>query len=205
MTDSLKVVPTEHSVSTGVRNTETLASALSDVLADTYRLLFKTHAIHWNVEGPLFYSVHNLTEEQYQDLFAAADDLAERIRALGHLAPARLADVTHRSRVEDVTRDATTSAMIEQLAGDHEKLAHRLHALIELGRHTQGSSDRRPRNRPQRLSRESGLDAARPIEELIRYNGQKERPAEDGGPFSCPEFQVFNGLASRSRQRTAPG
>ena len=56
MTDALKVIPTEDSVSTGVRNTESLASGLSDVLADTYRLLFKTHAIHWNVEGPLFFS-----------------------------------------------------------------------------------------------------------------------------------------------------
>ncbi|GGF80266.1 starvation-inducible DNA-binding protein [Mameliella alba] len=132
MTDSLKVVPTEDSVSTGVRNTETLASGLSDVLADTYRLLFKTHAIHWNVEGPLFFSVHNLTEEQYQDLFAAADDLAERIRALGHLAPARLDDITKRSRVDDLSAKATTADMIEDLAHDHEKLAHRLHALIAL-------------------------------------------------------------------------
>ncbi|WP_305969590.1 MULTISPECIES: Dps family protein [unclassified Mameliella] len=132
MTDSLKVVPTEDSVSTGVKDTETLASGLSDVLADTYRLLFKTHAIHWNVEGPLFFSVHNLTEEQYQDLFAAADELAERIRALGHLAPARLDDITNRSRVDDVSAKATTADMIVELAHDHEKLAHRLHALIAL-------------------------------------------------------------------------
>merc|ERR1711974_398579 len=123
MTDSLKVVPSTDSVSTGVRDTEPLASGLSDVLADTYRLDFKTHAIHWNVEGPLFFSVHHLTEAQYQDLFAAADVLAERIRALGHLAPSRLDDIIKRSRVEDV---------IEQLAADHEKLAHRLHALIEM-------------------------------------------------------------------------
>lgn len=132
MTDSLKVVPSNDSVSTGVRDTGALASALSDVLADTYRMLFKTHAIHWNVEGPLFFSVHNLTEEQYQDLFAAADDLAERIRALGHLAPSRLDDITKRSRIEDVTEGLSAAEMIEQLAADHEKLAHRLHALIEM-------------------------------------------------------------------------
>ncbi|ASP18787.1 DNA protection during starvation protein [Antarctobacter heliothermus] len=132
MTDSLKVVPSTDSVSTGVRDTEPLASGLSDVLADTYRLVFKTHAIHWNVEGPLFFSVHHLTEAQYQDLFAAADVLAERIRALGHLAPSRLDDIIKRSRVEDVTDGLNTADMIEQLAADHEKLAHRLHALIEM-------------------------------------------------------------------------
>ena len=82
MTDSLKVVPSTDSVSTGVRDTEALAEGLGDILADTYRLVFKTHAYHWNVEGPLFYSVHKLTEEQYENMFAAADELAERIAQL---------------------------------------------------------------------------------------------------------------------------
>ena len=132
MTDARKVVPSQDSVSTGVRDTDTLASALSDVLADTYRLLFKTHAIHWNVEGPLFYAVHNLTEEQYRDLFEATDDLAERIRALGHLAPSQLGDITARSRVQDVVGTDDAAGMLTGLAADHEKLAHRLHALITL-------------------------------------------------------------------------
>ncbi|MGP6087390.1 Dps family protein [Antarctobacter jejuensis] len=132
MTDALKVVPTEDAVSTGVRNTETLADGIANVLADTYRLLFKTHAYHWNIEGPLFFAVHNLTEEQYQNLFAAADELAERIRALGHLAPSRLEDITKRARVDDLTGKPSAAEMIDDLATDHEKLAHRLHALVEL-------------------------------------------------------------------------
>lgn len=136
MTDALKVVPTEDPVSTGVRNTETLAAALGNVLADTYRLVFKTHAYHWNIEGPLFFSVHNLTEEHYQDLFAAADDLAERIRALGHLAPSRLEEIVSLSRVKDLDGRPSAADMLEDLAADHERLAHRLHALIELaGQH----------------------------------------------------------------------
>ncbi len=132
MTDALQVVPSADPVSTGVRNTGTLADAIANVLADTYRLVFKTHAYHWNIEGPLFFSVHNLTEAQYQNLFAAADDLAERIRALGHLAPSRLEDITKRARVDDLTSQPSAVEMIEDLASDHEKLAHRLHALVEL-------------------------------------------------------------------------
>lgn len=132
MTDSLKVVPSTDSVSTGVRDTEALAEGLGDILADTYRLVFKTHAYHWNVEGPLFYSVHKLTEEQYENMFAAADELAERIRSLGQLAPSRLDNVMERSRVEDKGSNISAADMIADLASDHEKLAHRLHALAEL-------------------------------------------------------------------------
>ncbi|WP_299045774.1 DNA starvation/stationary phase protection protein [uncultured Tateyamaria sp.] len=132
MADALQVVPSADDVSTGVQNTEAIATGLADVLSDTYCLVFKTHAYHWNVEGALFYSVHNLTEEQYGNMFEAADELAERIRALGELAPHALKDVLGRSQVEDASGALSTAEMVEDLAGDHERLAHRLHALAEL-------------------------------------------------------------------------
>ena len=132
MTDALKVVPSNDKVSTGVRDTAALAEGLADVLSDTYRLVFKTHAYHWNVEGPLFYSIHKLTETQYENMFQAADELAERIRALGQLAPARMADIVGRSRIEDRDDAASAEEMVSDLAEDHERVAHRLHALVEL-------------------------------------------------------------------------
>lgn len=132
MTDSLKVVAQEHDISTGVRNNDAVAEAIASVLADTYRLTFKTHAYHWNVEGPLFFSVHNLTEGQYENLFAAADELAERIRALGKLAPSTLAAITDTSVVEDQGEAMSAGAMCKDLAQDHERIAHRLHALVKL-------------------------------------------------------------------------
>lgn len=129
MTDALKIVPENKSVSTGVRNTDAVASGLAGVLADTYRLLFKTHAYHWNVEGPLFYSIHNLTEEQYEDMFAAADELAERIRALGKLAPMRMAQIIDASVIKDSEGTPDAGTMVEDLAHDHERVSHRLRAL----------------------------------------------------------------------------
>jgi len=63
------------------------AESVRSVLADTFTLLVATQGIHWNVQGPLFYSIHMLTEKQYQDMFGAVDQIAERIRALGFLAP----------------------------------------------------------------------------------------------------------------------
>lgn len=132
MATALETVPSIAEVKTGVRDTETIAKGLADVLSDTYALILKTHIYHWNVEGPLFYSVHNMTEEQYEDMFAAADELAERIRALGHLTPMKLSAIVETSVIEDLDETPSAGRMIEDLAQDHERIAHRLHALIEL-------------------------------------------------------------------------
>ncbi|MBY0407280.1 MAG: DNA starvation/stationary phase protection protein [Rickettsiales bacterium] len=59
-----------------------VANALQGVLKDTYALYLATHNYHWNVEGPNFVGLHTLFEQQYTELFAAIDVLAERIRAL---------------------------------------------------------------------------------------------------------------------------
>lgn len=132
MADALKAVPTAVEISTGVRNAQKVADGLADVLADTYRLIFKTHAYHWNVTGPTFYSVHKLTDDQYANMFDAADELAERIRSLGQLAPHRMSEIIERSHIEDQDELPSAGSMVEELAGDHEKLAKRLHALIEV-------------------------------------------------------------------------
>ncbi|MEO1549986.1 MAG: DNA starvation/stationary phase protection protein [Pseudomonadota bacterium] len=132
MTNSLNVVPSAENVETGVRNIEGIADGLKDVLADTHRLTLKTQAYHWNVTGPLFYSVHNLTETQYEDMFEAADVLAERVRALGQLAPFGLSEIVERSRIRDFAGTPSAEEMIADLADDHEAVAHRLHALAEL-------------------------------------------------------------------------
>jgi len=132
MTGALNVKPQIAPVETGVRDTTPIAEGLSDVLADTYRLTLKTHIYHWNVEGPLFFSLHNLTEAQYQDMFAAADELAERIRALGHLTSGKISGVLSDSAIDDLGQMPSAGEMCKDLERDHMRLAHRLHALIEL-------------------------------------------------------------------------
>lgn len=132
MTEALNVVPQTVDVETGVRDTHAIAEGLNDVLADTYRLIFKTHAYHWNVEGPLFYSVHKLTEGQYEEMFEAADVLAERVRALGQMATSRLDTIMKDSVVKDGDSLPSAGDMCEDLAADHERVAHRYHALVEL-------------------------------------------------------------------------
>lgn len=130
MTQALNVVedsPEESSVAqTSAAN---VAAGLSRVLSDTYSLLIKTHVYHWNVTGPSFYAIHNLTEEQYQDLFAATDELAERIRALGHLTPFGFEGVARSKAIGEPTQNPSAEQMVEELATDHDRLARRLVAL----------------------------------------------------------------------------
>lgn len=103
-----------------------IATQLSGILADTYKLLIKTHLYHWNVVGPLFYSLHKMTEEQYEALFKATDTIAERIRAIGFLAP-----VSNVSGLVDTTEelsDEMPSArqMVENLVSDHEEALRKM-------------------------------------------------------------------------------
>jgi len=95
-------------------------------LADTYVLLLKTHAYHWNVVGPLFVPLHELTETHYEDMFEAADELAERIRALGMKAPMAFRQLLPKTAVEEESGDKPALEMVESLVNDHETLCQRL-------------------------------------------------------------------------------
>ena len=132
MSEPMQVVPKADRVQTGVKDTKALAAGLARAVADTYMLLFKTQGYHWNVEGPLFYGVHHLTDAQYNVMFPAVDALAERIRALGQLAPFSMAEMMKLSVIKDVEALPSTLEMVNDLAQDHATLAVRFHALIKL-------------------------------------------------------------------------
>ncbi len=99
-----------------------ISDGLSKTLADTYMLYLKTHNYHWNVTGPHFHSLHAMFEEQYTDLAAAVDDIAERIRALGFYAPGSFKKFSKLSQVkeEDEVPDAMT--MVERLVHANEQV-----------------------------------------------------------------------------------
>ena len=66
------------------KDREKIVAGLSRVLADTYTLYLKTHNFHWNVEGPMFNTLHLMFMEQYTELWNALDAIAERIRRHGY-------------------------------------------------------------------------------------------------------------------------
>jgi len=101
--------------------------ALSQTLAEEYLLMLKTQNFHWNVQGPLFYSLHMLFEQHYTFLATQVDEVAERIRALGERAPGSYREFIKLSKVEEAPDDNITAArMIDLLTGDHESIVKRL-------------------------------------------------------------------------------
>jgi starvation-inducible DNA-binding protein len=108
----------------------TIAQSLSHLLADTYLLYLKTQNFHWNVEGRLFYGLHNLLEEQYKTLAIAIDDIAERIRVLGLSAPGSFQQFLELSSLQEATGLASAEEMISQLATDHQTLSEKLKGVL---------------------------------------------------------------------------
>ena len=99
-----------------------IADALTGVLAQTYALAVKTHAAHWNVTGPHFFHLHEAFGTQYEALFAAADDLAERVRAIGAKAPGGIGDLAKRSGLAPLA-DSDGIVIAKALAADHRALS----------------------------------------------------------------------------------
>ena len=128
----LKAKVQTQSPRTGLRaeDAKLLAEGLSRSLAATYVLYVKTQGFHWNVVGPLFYGLHKLTEDQYRDLAEAADAVAERIRALGHAAPASLAEFGKLSPIDESPARLSAEDMVEALVADHETVARTFRELV---------------------------------------------------------------------------
>lgn len=100
---------------------KSMSKDLSDILAATYRLTIKSHIYHWNVVGPIFKPIHELTEEHYNELFGATDIIAERIRALGHLAPVSLGMASDFAPTKSDVDQASAHDMVADLIKDHEQ------------------------------------------------------------------------------------
>lgn len=110
---------------------QTIIDDLRLVVADTYALIAQTHLCHWNVRGPSFFSLHNAFEAQYNELFSAVDELAERIRAKGGLAPGGLSNLAKMAGIKEIPEDSTAEEMVRHLADANKKLLGDLKAASQ--------------------------------------------------------------------------
>ena len=110
-----------------------IAQGLSRLLADTYTLYLTTHNFHWNVTGTMFNTLHTMFMEQYTELWNAVDPIAERIRALGHVAPGSYAAFGKLSSLDDVPADPPKALeMVRILVLGHEAVARTARELFPL-------------------------------------------------------------------------
>jgi starvation-inducible DNA-binding protein len=112
------------------KDRQKVADALSRLLADTYGLYLKTHSFHWNVEGPMFNTLHLMFMEQYTELWQALDEIAERIRALGYPAPGSYKAFAKLSSIEETDGVPEAMEMVRELVKGHEAVARTARAAF---------------------------------------------------------------------------
>lgn len=119
-------------IDTGVSQADRaqVAEGLARLLADTTVLYFKAHSYHWNVVGPSFPLLHDLFEQDYRELHGSIDVIAERIRALGHLAPGSLKELGALASVPEADGVPEAREMVVDLALGHEQLARTARELL---------------------------------------------------------------------------
>ncbi len=110
---------------------EQIAEQLQVLLADTYYLYFKTHAYHWNVTGPRFQPLHAIFDQQYNELWTATDEIAERIRSLGFNAPIGWSDIERRTQLSEDHSVPSANQMIANLVKGHEAISRTAKKVVE--------------------------------------------------------------------------
>jgi starvation-inducible DNA-binding protein len=105
------------------RTNAKVADSLSKVLADSYTLYMKTHGFHWNVEGPFFATLHELFGAQYNEIWTAIDEIAERIRALGAYPPGSGSAMVKIASIDEARGIPSAKAMVSALLDGHRTIA----------------------------------------------------------------------------------
>jgi len=99
-----------------------VASGLKELLADSYTLYLQTHNFHWNVTGPQFRELHLMFEEHYTELAVAVDEIAERIRTLGMVAPGTYRAFAELGSIEEIEGVPAAHDMVAILTRGHEQV-----------------------------------------------------------------------------------
>ena len=112
------------------KNKQAVAVILNILLADEHILYTKTRNYHWNYEGDNFMEMHKLYEGQYDQLAAIIDEVAERIRMLGHYPEGRLKDFIRITRLQEQEYTTDQTRQVKNLLADHESIIMEIRKVI---------------------------------------------------------------------------
>src|SRR3984957_4347172 len=99
-----------------------VVDSLNLALADSYALMALTHLAHWNVEGADFFPLHKAFQDQYENLFEAVDEIAERVRALDAYAIGGLDALAKVAQMEEFKSPLPQKDYVAALIVAHEKV-----------------------------------------------------------------------------------
>ena len=110
-----------------------LAEALNGLVADSFALYLKTKNFHWHVSGPHFRDYHLLLDEQADQIYAAADPLAERVRKLGAKTLHSIGEIARLSSIKDNDADFVAPGdMLRELMADNKTVIRNMRKAHEI-------------------------------------------------------------------------
>jgi len=111
---------------------QAVAEELNKLLSDEVVLLFKTRNYHWNIEGHNFKELHLFYESQYKEIDEIIDQVAERIRTIGHYTEARLVDYLKLTNLLEPPYTNAQNDQLKNLLASHETIIQNLRRLVTL-------------------------------------------------------------------------
>jgi starvation-inducible DNA-binding protein len=119
----------------GANATKDITAALNSMLADVFALYLKTKNFHWHMSGPHFRDYHLMLDEQATQIYAIADDIAERVRKIGGRTLHSIGEIGRLQRIKDNDADFVAPLdMLAELRDDNRQLAAHLretHGLVD--------------------------------------------------------------------------
>lgn len=109
-----------------------IVDALNGFFADTTVVYYKTHAFHWNIEGPNFYSNHLMFEKFYNELWESMDEVAERIRAFSERVFPNLEMLLQQTSIGETETSPNADIMVQSLRDDYISLSKRATAVAKI-------------------------------------------------------------------------
>ncbi len=110
-----------------------ISDALNGVLADAFALYLKTKNFHWHVSGPHFRDYHLLLDEQADQIFAATDPIAERVRKIGGVTLRSIGQISKLQSIKDNNEEFVEAReMLRELMNDNKHVAEAMREAHEI-------------------------------------------------------------------------
>jgi|GEM_PF-5405593 len=104
-------------------------TALEQAFRNTNDLYMKTLFYHWNFRGIAFVAIHEFLEERYTQLAQDLDDIAERLKMQGLLAP--IPHTVGEEQIKLVNDVPLHNELLEIFRDDHYAAAKQMRLAVE--------------------------------------------------------------------------
>ncbi len=117
------------------QDAQAITEALNPLIADLFALYTKTKNYHWHLAGSHFRDYHLLFDEYADQIFAAIDLLAERVRRVGGTTIRSISHIGQMQTISDDNDDFVPAGeMVQRLLQDNAHLVktqRAAHAVCE--------------------------------------------------------------------------